>query len=333
MRKTWILGALALATAGAAVFWWSRPTPVTLVQPTRGPAIEAVFATGAVEPERLIAVGPRVGARLSALLVDEGQAVQAGQVLARFETQELEAQRLELEARQRQAQLALQRAEQLVAQRFVASSELDRARAEVDALAAQSQRLAAQRGYAQLLAPQAGVVLRRDGEPGQFVPAGQALFQIGDLARLRVSAEVDEEDIARVREGMPVVLRAAALGEQVFDGRVQSITPRGDPVARAYRVRIALLQAPSALRVGMTVDANLIHARREQALLLPASTLREGKLWRIDAQGRAETLAVTLGVRGEGRVELLSGLAEGARVIADPTGLREGQRVRERAAP
>lgn len=329
-----MLGALALLLAGVAGYArYGRGTPVDLVQPTRGPAIEAVFATGAVEPERLIAVGPRVGARLAALLVDEGQAVRAGQLLARFETQELEAQRLELEARQRQAQLALQRAEQLVAQRFVASSELDRARAEVEALAAQRERWAAQRGYAQLLAPEAGVVLRRDGEPGQFVPAGQALFQLGDLARLRVSAEVDEEDIARVREGMPVVLRAAALGEQVFDGRVQSITPRGDPVARAYRVRIALSQAPAALRVGMTVDANLVVARREQALLLPAGALREGRLWRIDAQGRASAFAVKLGVRGEGRVEVLGGLAEGDRVVADPTGLQEGQRLRVRESP
>ncbi|WP_326534940.1 efflux RND transporter periplasmic adaptor subunit, partial [Pseudorhodoferax sp.] len=150
--KRWIWTLPLVLIAAAAAAWWWRPTPVALVQPARGEAIDAVFATGAVEPERLVPVAPRIGARLVELLADEGQAVRAGQLLARFESAELEAQRLELEARQRQAQIALQRAEQLVAQRFVAASELDRARAEVDALAAQRQRWAAQAGYARLLA-------------------------------------------------------------------------------------------------------------------------------------------------------------------------------------
>lgn len=326
--KRWIWTLPLVLIAAAAAAWWWRPTPVALVQPVRGEAIDAVFATGAVEPQRLVPVAPRIGARLVELLADEGQAVRAGQLLARFESAELEAQRLELEARQRQAQIALQRAEQLVAQRFVAASELDRARAEVDALAAQRQRWAAQAGYARLLAPEAGVVLRRDGEAGQFVPAGQALFQLGDPARLRVSAEVDEEDIVRVKPGMPVVLRAAALGNAVFDGTVSQITPRGDPVARSYRVRIELPQPPAGLRVGMTVDANLIEARRAQALLLPTSALREGRLWRIDATGRAESFEVPLGARGNGRVEVRAGLVPEASVLRDPSGLREGQRVR-----
>lgn len=330
MKRTWLL-LLFLLLGGAALLWaWQRPSAVTLVSAARGEAIDAVFATGAVEPVVQLPVAPRVGGRLLALNADEGQSVKKGQLLARLETAEADAQLAELAARDRQAQLALDRTEALVRQQFVAASEADRARAERDAVRAQAARVQAQRGYALLLAPEAGTVLRRDGEVGQFIPAGQAVFTLGDAQRLRVSAEVDEEDIARVQPGQPVVLRAAALGDGVFDGEVDAITPRGDPVARSYRVRIALAQPPAGLRVGMTVDANIVLARRTQALLLPIAVLQGQTVWVID-QGRARPRTLQLGARGQGKVEVLGGLDVKEAVIAEPAGLKDGQRVK--AAP
>lgn len=324
----WLIVLVVLALPGLA--WWHYETPVRLVKPARGEAIDAVFATGAIEPVLQLPVAPRVGGRLLELKVDEGQAVRKGQLLARLETAESDAQLQELAARERQAQLALDRAEALVRQNFVAASEQDRARAERDAVRGQIARVQAARGYALLSAPEAGAVLRRDGEVGQFIPAGQALFVLGDPLKLRVSAEVDEEDIARVRPGLPVVLRAPALGEVLFDGRVDAITPRGDPVARSYRVRIALDAPPPGLRVGMTVDANLILARRAQALLLPATAVQGGQVWLLQ-EGRAQAHKLKMGASGNGKVEILSGLAADAQVIANPEGLKPGQRVR--AAP
>jgi len=325
--KRWLWLLLPLGAIVAAGLWWQRPTPVQLVGATRGEAIDAVFATGSVEPVLQLPVAPRVGGRVIELLVEEGQAVKKGQLLARLETAELEAQLQELAARERQAQLALDRAETLVAQNFVAASEADRARAERDAVRAQSERVRAQRAYALLHAPLPGLVLRRDAEPGQFFAAGQPLLYLGDALKLRVSAEVDEEDIPRVQPGMPVLLRAQALGAQVFEGQVDAITPRGDPVARSYRVRIALTQPPAALRVGMTVDANLITARRAEALLLPAGAVLKGQVWLV-AEGRAQAAKVQVGASGNGRVEIRSGLNAGALVVAKPDGLVEGQRVR-----
>lgn len=327
-RARWLLGLALPLAAGALVWaWLARPAPVHLVSVTRGDAVEAVYATGSVEPVLQLPVAPRLGGRVMELLVDEGQRVKLGQLLARLETAEADAQLQELAARQRQAQLALARAEALVQQNFVAASEADRARAERDAVRAQIERVRAQRAYALLHAPVAGVVLRRDAEPGQFFAAGQPLLYLGDALKLRVSAEVDEEDIPRVQPGMPVLLRAQALGALVFEGQVDAITPRGDPVARSYRVRIALTQPPASLRMGMTVDANLIAARRADALLLPAGAVLKGQVWQV-LEGRARAVKVQVGAAGNGRVEIRSGMATDARVIAKPEGLVEGQRVR-----
>lgn len=330
MNRRWLFLIPVLGALGAGLWTWQRPTPVQLVQATQGEAIDAVFATGAVEPLVQLPVAPRLGGRLLALAADEGQLVKKGQLLARLETAEADAQLAELAARERQAQLALDRAETLVRQQFVAASEADRARAERDAVRAQAARVQAQRSYALLLAPEAGTVLRRDGEVGQFIPAGQALFTLGHATQLRVSAEVDEEDIAQVKPGQPVVLRASALGEQVFDGVVDAITPRGDPVARSYRVRIALANPPPGLRVGMTVDANVILARRTQAWLLPSQVLLRDQVWVVE-DGRARAKTVHVGARGQGKVELKDPALAGQAFIAKPEGLVDGQRVR--AAP
>lgn len=322
---TWLIVLALLAVPALA--WWRHSTPIKLVQPTRGEAIDAVFATGSVEPVVQLPVAPRVGGRLIEIKADEGQAVKKGQLLARLETAENDAQLEELAARERAAQLALERAETLVRQNYVAPSEQDRARAERDAVRAQIGRVRALRGYALLTAPEAGAVLRRDGEVGQFIPVGQALFVLGDPTKLRVSAEVDEEDIARVRPGLPVLLRAPALGAKVFEGRVDAITPRGDPVARSYRVRIALDALPAGLRVGMTVDANLIEARRPNALLLPSAALQNGQVWVLQ-DGRAHALKPQTGAIGNGKVEIRAGLAADAQVVANPEGLQEGQRIK-----
>lgn len=330
MKRRWPLLLLLVLVVGALLAglgWAWRPTAVSLTTASRGEAIEAVFATGSIEPVVQLPVAPRQGARLVSLHADEGQAVRRGQLLAAFEGEENEAQLAELAARQRQAELALARTETLVAQGFLAGSERDRVRADLAAIQAQVQRVKAQRGYARLLAPADGTVLRRDGEVGQFIAAGQPVFQLGDPALLRVSAEVDEEDVPRVREGQPVLLRAAALGTQVFEGQVASITPKGDPVARSYRVRIALSAPPAGLRVGMTVDANLIAARRANALLLPAGAVQGSNAWQL-VDGRARRLTLQIGTRGQGKVEVLGGLPEGAQLVLDAKGLREGQRLR-----
>jgi RND family efflux transporter MFP subunit len=147
-----------------------------------------------------------------------------------------------------------------------------------------------------------------------------------------VTAEVDEEDIARVHAGQKVVLRADALPGEVLDGNVAEVTPKGDPIARSYRVRIALAD-PSRVRVGMTVDANLIVAERADALLVPATAVQGNAVW-VVTKGRAHRQPVRIGVTGAGRAEILEGLSPDARIVdAPPPDLREGRAVRLRAPP
>lgn len=331
MRKiwVWILGVIAIGAVAGVLWWREGPVAVSVVAPTRGPAIDAIYATGTVEPTVMLPIAPRVGGRIMELNVDEGSRVRKGQVLARLDDADLTSTVEELEARARYARSQHERIANLVRQGFMAKAELDRTRTDLDAALAAVKRARTQRDYMALTAPADGLIIRRDGERGQFIPAGQAVFFLSCCAPLRVTAEVDEEDISRVRVGQKVVLRADALPGEVLDGSVAEVTPKGDPIARSYRVRVALAD-PSRVKVGMTVDANLIVAERANALLVPATAVQGNALWTVN-DGRAHRQAVRVGITGSGRTEIVEGLAPDARVVDSPAAdLRDGHRVRIR---
>lgn len=324
------MGALAAVLLAGTLAWrrWGS-LEVEIVRPMRGPAIEAVFATGSVEPSVMVPIAPRTAGRLAEIGIDEGAAVRKGQVLARLDDRDLASTVEELAARARHARLQFERAQALVTRKFLAQAEQDRTRAELDAAEAALRRARSQRDFLAMIAPADGQIIRRDGEVGQYVAAGQAVLVMACCAPLRVTAEVDEEDIGRVQVGQAVVLRSDALPGQTFDAVVAELTPKGDPVARSYRVRLRLA-TPQDFRIGMTVDANIVVARRESALLVPAQAVRDGAVWLL-REGRLHRQAVTVGVVGTQRTEIRDGLDAAAQIVLAPDDpLAEGRRARIR---
>jgi RND family efflux transporter MFP subunit len=330
MRWKWLIVVALLAAVAGAAYWRLRgPVQVELTTPTRGPAVDAIYATGTVEPTVMLPIAPRIAGRLAELNSDEGASVRKGQVLARLDDADLASSVEEYEARARFAHDQLRRTQELVKRGVSAAIELDRARTDAEAADAQLRRARAQRDFTALAAPADGTIIRRDGEIGQFIPAGQAVFYLSCCAPLRVTAEVDEEDIPRVYVGQRAVLRADALPGVTFEGAVAEVTPKGDPVARSYRVRIRLPD-PGGLQVGMTVDANLIVAERANALLVPTTAVQDGAVW-VVRDGRLARQPVKIGVAGDARSEILDGLAPDARLVAQPgEDLEPGRRVRIR---
>ena len=331
MRSQWLLTLVIIAMLIGGGWLWRQQAPVTVavIAPTRGPAVEAIYATGTVEPSVMLPIASRAAGNLVELPVDEGAQVRKGQALARLDDADLTNTVQELEARARLARLSLQRMQELAQRKVVAAAEVDQARADLGAAEAVLKRAIAQRGFLTLTTPADGLIIRRDGEVGQFIPAGQAVFYLSCCAPLRVTADVDEEDIPRVRVGQKVVLHADALPDQVFDGTVSQITPKGDPVARTFRVRIRLAD-PAGLQIGMTVDANLIVTERQDALLVPSDAIQKDAVWLV-ADGRLRRQRVRVGVAGSQRSEILDGLSAEAQVVAKPAeDLREGAAARIR---
>lgn len=321
---------LLLVGAAAGGGWWflSRPPAVsaTAVAVT-GPAVQAVYATGTVEPVTWARIGPAVKGRLVAVVAEEGARVARGDVLARLDPTIVEGQIREAEARASFLRDDAARLRTLAAREIIARAALDRAESEARAAEAVVETFRRRLDDTIIRAPMPGVVLRRDGEIGEVVDTTATVFTIGEPSPLRITAEVDEEDIPRVATGQRVLMRADAFEGQVLRGTVAEITPAGDPRLKVYRVRIALPE-DTRLRIGMTVEANIVVRETDAAVLVPDGAVSDGAVWVLEGE-HVRRVPVVLGVRGARRVEIRQGLAAGARVVVDPSPkLVDGGRVR-----
>jgi len=158
----------------------------------------------------------------------------------------------------------------------------------------------------QLVSPGECIVIQRDGEIGQYIAANTPVFWISCNRQFRISAQIDEEDVPLVRRGEDVLIRADAFPNHVFDGKVTSITPRGDPIGRSYRVRIELPPS-SPLQIGMTTEANIVARDNLHAILLPETAISEGAVYSV-ANGNMVRVPVVTGAKNSGWVEIVKGI-------------------------
>lgn len=318
---------IALSIMGLAGAWWIRMPVVETAKVTRGPAVDAVYATGVVEPVRWAKVTSLVRGRLAEICQCEGNRVKKGDLLARLDEREAAAVVAELEARELFLQQEAKRQQQLRDRGVASPQAYERAFSELTQIRAATRAAAQKLADLSLRAPIDGVVLRRDGEVGEVAEPGEVLFWVGEPVPLWVVAEVDEEDIPRVGVGQPVLIAADGFPGRTLTGAVDHITPKGDPVNKNYRVRV-LLPDDTPLLIGMTVETNIVVRRIDDAVLAPVDTVVDGRVWVVEG-GRVRAKTVETGIRGRDRFQILNGLQpDDIVVVAPPEGLREGARVR-----
>lgn len=312
------LAALAVAILIGALWWWRvRTTPVVdLVQPVRGDAAEVVYATGVVEPKSWAKVVALQRKRIVEICKCEGRIVKKGQSLAKLDDAEEQAVLAEMHARRDTVADEVERTAKLVARNVAARTSLDEKRtqlAEIEArIVAQTDRIA----DLDLRAPMNGVVLRQDGEVGEVAGTGanDELFWVGQPKPLEVEAEVNEEDIAKVKAGQAVLLRHEGHLDGPLAATVREITPKGNPATKTFRVTLQLPD-DTPLMIGMSVEANIVVRESRNALLIPAESISDGQVLTV-ADGRIRRVAVKTGIRGARMVEVLGGLEEGAWIVA-----------------
>src|SRR5262245_56932431 len=323
---------LALAVALVALLaWWriGRPIEVVTVAPVRGTAVEIVYATGAVEPERWAKVASLIRDRIVDFCRCEGKTVARGDVLVRLDDREPKAQLQELKAREEFAKREMARVTDLLGRGVASTQAFERISTDLRQIQALISVHMEKLGEYTIAAPMDGVVLRRDGEIGEIAEPGQVLFRVGVPKPLWVVAEVNEEDIPRVAVGQPVLLRTDAFAGRRLEGKVHEITPMGDALARTYRIRIALPE-DTPLIVGMSVEANVVTRQKDGALLIPADAVQGDTVLVVEG-ARVRRRQIEFGIRGARSVEVVSGLGVGERVVSPlPAGIADGGRVRVR---
>ena len=193
----------------------------------------------------------------------------------------------------------------------------------------------------QVLAPSSGVLISRDVEVGDIVQPGEALMVLaatGPDQAVQVLVQIDEKNLSKIALGQKALGSADAFASQRFDAVVAFINPGVDAARGSVEVKLNVTQPPAYLRQDMTVSIDIETARRTATVVVPTSTLEDAATdlpWVLVVRDqRAVKQFVTLGLRGDTRVELLSGIAAGEGVVpVSKTGVKAGQRVLATVTP
>ncbi len=313
-------------------------TPQTLDWP------QVLPANGNVVAWQEAVIGPEIANyRITEVRVQVGDVVKKGQVLARIandtvasELAEAKAAVAELEASAGEAKANAERAKELREKGFY-SSQLNTqyqtaqhtAQARLVAAQARLQAASLKMDKTGVLAPDDGLISARSATVGSLTQPGQELFRLIRGGRLEWRAEVPSADLAKVRPGAVALLTAP--GGETVKGVVRAVAPSIDPQTRNGLVYVDLPASP-AVRAGMFARGEFELGRRP-AVTVPqtAAVLREGfaYVFRLEGEDRVAQTKVTLGRRFGERVEVLSGLPDGARVVESGAGfLADGDAVK-----
>jgi RND family efflux transporter MFP subunit len=324
-----VLAVVAVAAAGGAYLKYPdvfRPPTVTTATAILAPVSEAIYGTGTVEPERWAKVVPLQRRRLVELCRCEGQAVKTGQVLGRQDDAEEVSALHELEINQEQLVRDLNRAEPdrdkndaaktVYEQRF---TQLEESKSRISAQKVRIDSLV-------LRAPLDGMVLRRDGEMGEIVGPTDVLFWVGPPAPMQVVAEINEDEITRIAPGQKAFLRSEAFAAQALRATVSQITPKGDPTRKTFRVYLGLPR-DTPLRIGMTVEVNIIYREKTAAVVVPAEAVGDNAV-QVVRDGKVQRVPVSVGIRGSRNVEIVGNVSKDTIVLSPArTDLADGTRV------
>jgi len=312
-RLRWLVSAIVVLLLAGSVLLWLLPGEESALRyetavVERGDLTVTVTATGTLEPVNQVDVGSELSGIIKAVLVDFNDKVQRDQVLARLDTDRLQAQVLESraalqssEAKVREARatvqetrLAFERCEKLAERQLCATGDLDTARAayaraqaaEASAQAQVAEARATLDGKqtelakAEIRSPIDGLVLLRQIEPGQTVAASlqaPVLFTLAeDLAQMELHVAVDEADVGRIGEGQPAEFTVDAWPERSFPASITQVrfAPRTVEGVVTYETVLAVDNSDLALRPGMTATAVITVQELQDAVLLPNAALR-----------------------------------------------------------
>jgi HlyD family secretion protein len=308
----WLVIALVIAAVGAGIWWYQKPKESKTSWRTgmvdRGDVVTTASATGNLAPKREVAIGAEISGRLLTVEVDTNDLVEVDQVLARFDTEDLESAIKTSKAALRSADASVRRSkttlnelkaqekrtkqlvergvtagarlDEMVASRLRAQADYDKALADAARARASLEETKSRLDKAVIRSPIKGVVLVRTVEPGNTVAASfQApqLFVVAeDLSHMELLVGLDEADIGLVKVGQEASFEVSAYPDRQFKARVEKIalasTVDGNVVT--YQTTLSVKNEEGLLRPGMTATTNIVTGKRSDVLRIPNAALR-----------------------------------------------------------
>jgi HlyD family secretion protein len=365
----WLGLVLAVLVLGAAAFLWFDPRSrsaaaraaapafsavqvekVTAVLLTEGQRLTVLSATGYVEAETRADVSPKITSRITEMTVSEGSRVKKGDVLARLDHTDIDAQLADASAEWENARADLERQKALWGHGVASKSAYDAAVNLEASRRAKVRYVRAQMDYTVLRAPFDGIVVAKRahvgeavspyGQPGQGSQAGGAIVTLVDFASLYVGTDVNEANLARLSGKQPAEIVLDAYPDRVYHGVLKQIVPSADRQKGTVKVKVAIADPDERILPDLSAKVSFTsestagrEAKKHVEVPKSAVITRDGisGVWLI-AEERVTFRQVRTGRESDGALEILEGLKGGEELVgsASTPALSESARVKVR---
>jgi membrane fusion protein (multidrug efflux system) len=309
------------------------PAAVEIAKVVSVPLREEAVAAGTLRANEIVTVRSEVSGRVVRVGFTDGARVARGSVLVALDRSVSEAELEQVRAELALAQSNFERTSELASRNFVSQSARDQAAANLKVIEARVRLAEARLAKLDILAPFDGVMGLRNIGPGDFIKDGNDLAVIEDIRIMKVDLRLPERYFGRIKPGQSVSITVDSMPGQTFTARLKAIDTQVDANGRSLLARGELTNPGGALRTGMFAKARVVLRDAPGALMVPEESIvplgPDSFVYRV-AEGKAQRVKVQLGMRQDGRVEVVSGLTEGEQVVtAGQLRLqRDGQEVR-----
>ncbi|MBL8907285.1 MAG: efflux RND transporter periplasmic adaptor subunit [Rhizobiales bacterium] len=306
------------------------PLPVEVAAARQAQLSDDINTIGTLLPDESVDIAAETAGRVKEILFRDGQTVEAGAILFKFDDDLIRAAYEEASSRLALAEANLKRSETLRKSGNVAQSTYDAALTEFQLMRTAVRLAEVKLDKLIIRAPFAGTLGFRLVSVGAYVDAGSALVHLDKIDRLKVSFSVPELDLVRLSTGQQVAVTADALPGETFVATVSAIDPSIDANGRALKVRADLDNSAGKLRPGLLVRVTVKGELRDTVTVPEAAIVPRGKdmIVFVAEDNTVKEAKVRTGKRTEGTVEIVDGLAAGAKVVvAGNTRLTNGAAI------
>lgn len=309
----------------------ATPVPVEVTYPIRADIFATYNATSTISSDVDAPVLARVPGEVVQLLIEEGDWVDRGQVLARLDGERLRLEMLAAAANLEQARKELQRYTDLAERGLVSAAMFDGLKYDVDALRATYELKKLNYNYSEIRAPIAGIVSSRDIKLGQNMAAGDAAFRITDTSKLVAYLQIPQAELAKFSTGDTASLQVDSMPGTDFAATIARISPTIDMRNGTFRATAFVDNNNGDLVPGMFARFTIAYEKHEDALIIPVAAIveedDETSVY-VVANGKVARRIIETGIATESQIEILGGLAENEEiVVVGQSGLRDGSKV------
>ena len=305
--------------------------PVEVAEVCKGDISAFFTGTATLEAEEETQVVAKVGGVVERIMVEEGDYVTAGQVLAKLDDEKIAVQVNRARANLRNLEEEYNRSEELFKGNMISAQEFQKAKYDFERQKAEYDLASLDLEYTSIRAPISGVVAERHVKVGNMVLANQATFSVTGMDPLLAILHVPERQLGKLKVGHSASLEVDAMAGESFAGRIDRISPVVDPATGTVKVTVEIRDRTRRLKPGMFARVNIVHDVHADALLVPKDAIiaedRESCVF-VVRDSTAYRQTVETGYVNSSHIEVLSGVDVGDTVVTiGKGGLKDSSKV------